>query len=119
MKLHDILVANALIKLSPFIVGGAILFGAFACNDLSRKVDQIATPATPASTEVVEEKVATTPCEKVREELLVKADDVSQYYVNFGRGSDEYYKLRSEADALKQKALDMKCSDFDPERIRY
>jgi hypothetical protein len=32
MKLHDLLVANALIKLSPFIVGGALLFGLAQCG---------------------------------------------------------------------------------------
>lgn len=32
MRLHDLLVANALIRLSPFVVGGALLFGLAQCS---------------------------------------------------------------------------------------
>jgi hypothetical protein len=113
--LKDILVANALIRISPFLVGGAVLFGAFAISDLNRSVDQ--SVATPAPIGEVKEEVDATPCGLLSDELLSKADDVSRYYSGVGGNSEEYYRLRNEADALKQKGIDMGCPNV--ERVRY
>jgi hypothetical protein len=57
MKLQDLLVANALIKLGPFVVGGVLLFGAFACNSLSTKVGGLteSVAPTPSPEKVVRE----------------------------------------------------------------
>jgi hypothetical protein len=174
--LRDILVANALIKISPFVViGGGLLIISSAVGSLQKpaavaptsdlcqkaaafysenswrtaweaqeiacgsyKGNAIAIPQCKAEIEAlisqarpVDLETACNPqtaaavkadangCEAISEDLLAKADEVSKYYSGVGGSSDEYYKLRGEADALKQKALDKKCSNFDPERIRY